>query len=149
MQPYTFSDGTYIPAGTMLALPVYTIGRDPELFPNPDVFNPYRFVNKRHDGENDHLQFTSVTNGTMAFGSGKHACPGRFFAALEIKLLMIELLKRFDFRAVPGEDGTVRRYKNIEYDSMVRISALHSLGPLEGALADYTPNSSSSRTCLM
>ncbi|CAK4034814.1 ent-kaurene oxidase [Lecanosticta acicola] len=118
MKPYTFSDGVEVPVGAMLAVPVYTYARDPAQFPQPDTFDPYRFTRLRENGSNDHLQFASVTNGTMAFGCGKHACPGRFFAALEIKLLVIHLLQAFDFKAIPEADGVVRRYRNMEYDSM-------------------------------
>ncbi|KXT16518.1 hypothetical protein AC579_1349 [Pseudocercospora musae] len=121
LKPYVFSDGTRIPAGTMLAVPVYTIARDQAHFSDPEKFDPYRFTKAREGGNNDHLQFASVTHGTMAFGCGKHACPGRFFAALEIKLILIHLLKHFDVKAKPGQDGVTRRYGNMEYDSMVSM----------------------------
>lgn len=116
-----------------MAVPVYTYARDPGHFPEPDKFNPDRFMELRKDGGNDHFQFASVTNGTMAFGCGKHACPGRFFAALEIKLIAIYLLKYFDFKALPDVDGVVRRYRNIEYDSMVSSDYCN---PVAGTSAD-------------
>jgi hypothetical protein len=31
---------------------------------------------------------------------GNHACPGRFFAGIEIKVILIELLRGWDFRNV-------------------------------------------------
>ncbi|KAK1580583.1 cytochrome P450, partial [Colletotrichum navitas] len=120
MKPFTFSDGVSVPPGTMLAVPVHHIGRDPELFPDdPDKFNPHRFTRLRqNEGEGNHFQFASVTNGTMAFGWGKHACPGRFFASTEIKLILVHLLTNFDVKVVPGPDGKMQRYPNIEFGNM-------------------------------
>uniref|UniRef100_L7JGD0 Ent-kaurene oxidase n=1 Tax=Pyricularia oryzae (strain P131) TaxID=1143193 RepID=L7JGD0_PYRO1 len=121
MQPFTFSDGTAVPVGTMLAVPVYHIGRDPALFPqDPEKFDPYRFTRLRSkdaEGGGNHLQFASVTHGTMAFGWGKHACPGRFFAAAEIKLILLHMLLNFEVSVVPGPDG-VKRYPNVEMGNM-------------------------------
>ncbi|KAL5940714.1 hypothetical protein ACKVV1_008384 [Pyricularia oryzae] len=121
MQPFTFSDGTAVPVGTMLAVPVYHIGRDPALFPqDPEKFDPYRFTRLRSkdaEGGGNHLQFASVTHGTMAFGWGKHACPGRFFAAAEIKLILLHVLLNFEVAVVPGPDG-VKRYPNVEMGNM-------------------------------
>jgi cytochrome P450 len=34
----------------------------------------------------------------LNFGHGNHACPGRFFASNEIKIVLIELLRNWDFR---------------------------------------------------
>lgn len=39
----------------------------------------------------------------MSFGHGNHACPGRFFAGVEIKVVMLELLRGWDIRLVGGE----------------------------------------------
>lgn len=69
------SDGTKIPKGSRLL--VETRMFDPELFPDPYTFNPYRFMDLREkkDRGND-WQFVTVTPEFMAFGLGTHACPG-------------------------------------------------------------------------
>lgn len=46
----------------------------------------------------------------MHFGYGRHACPGRFFAANEIKLMLVRLLMDYDIKMPDGVDG---RYANI------------------------------------
>lgn len=38
----------------------------------------------------------------MPFGYGKHACPGRFFAANEIKVIVINLLRKYDIETRQG-----------------------------------------------
>ena len=46
----------------------------------------------------------------MGFGYGRHACPGRFFAAAEIKLLLARIL--LDYEVKMPEEQT-RRYANL------------------------------------
>jgi cytochrome P450 len=49
---------------------------------------------------------------SIHFGHGIHACPGRFFASNEIKVVMIELLQKWDIRLkgdVAGIGGVDKR----------------------------------------
>jgi cytochrome P450 len=39
----------------------------------------------------------------MAFGYGRHACPGRFFASNEIKAIMGYLLLNYDMKFAEGQ----------------------------------------------
>ncbi len=48
-------------------------------------------------------QFTSIGDANTNFGLGRHACPGRFFAAAETKLILAYLLLRYDIRLKEGE----------------------------------------------
>ncbi|KAI1283432.1 cytochrome P450 [Xylaria sp. FL0933] len=48
-------------------------------------------------------QFTSIGDTNQNFGLGKHACPGRFFAAQEIKLILSYLLLNYDIKLRDGE----------------------------------------------
>jgi cytochrome P450 monooxygenase-3 len=41
----------------------------------------------------------------LHFGHGIHACPGRFFASNEIKVVLIELLQNWDIRLKGDEKG--------------------------------------------
>jgi cytochrome P450 len=43
-------------------------------------------------------QFVSTSADSLNFGYGTHACPGRYFASAEIKLIIIELLLNWDLR---------------------------------------------------
>lgn len=47
----------------------------------------------------------------MHFGYGRHACPGRFFAANEIKLILARILVDYDIRM---PDGLTERYANLK-----------------------------------
>lgn len=73
---------------------------DPDVYENPEIFDGFRFVKLNHDCgvENPRLQYASSNLDNMAFGYGRHACPGRFFASCEIKMIMAYLLMHFDFK---------------------------------------------------
>lgn len=46
----------------------------------------------------------------MHFGYGRHSCPGRFFAANEIKLILARILLEYDLKM---PEGLTERYANI------------------------------------
>ncbi|KAI0135259.1 ent-kaurene oxidase [Daldinia grandis] len=52
---------------------------------------------------NGRWQFTSIGDTAMNFGLGKHACPGRFFASCEIKMVLAYLLLNYDIKLRDGE----------------------------------------------
>lgn len=52
----------------------------------------------------------TVTKENMGFGYGRHACPGRFFAAAEIKLLLARILLDYDVKMPEEQTG---RYANL------------------------------------
>ncbi len=101
----TLSDDTFLPEGTTLFSPTWSISHDASIFPDPDTFDGLRFFNMRqasHSDNNRH-KFTSIDNTATYFGAGKHACPGRAFAGIEIKMIVVQLLMRYDFKLVDGD----------------------------------------------
>lgn len=50
-------------------------------------------------------QFWAEININIAFGHGEHACPGRFFAANEVKVMLCHLVMKYDWTLTPGTDG--------------------------------------------
>lgn len=108
LQAFILSNGQYIPKGTILDIPSDTISRDAEIFPDPETFNPWR-----DDGPEDaQHQFVSVSHFIGFFGYGAHACPGRFFAANEIKMILARTLLTYDIRM---KDGEKEHYHNLEF----------------------------------
>ena len=124
LKPLRFSDGTEIPAGTSIAVPMLAPLQDPELYSNPSTYDPYRFARLRAGQSEDPLnyaskelyQFISVTKENMAFGYGRHACPGRFFAANEIKMICARIILDYDIKL---PDGVTCRYPNVVRGSSV------------------------------
>ncbi|KAI0024517.1 ent-kaurene oxidase [Xylariomycetidae sp. FL0641] len=106
MKPIDLSDGTHLPPGTDLLTPLAGVAMDERYYPNPEVFDGLRFWKMRQQSGDDsnRWQFTSIGDTNMNFGLGKHACPGRFFAASEIKMILAYLLLNYDLRLKDGEE---------------------------------------------
>lgn len=65
-------------------------------------------------GKSDCFQecYTNLINPT-AFGHGHHSCPGRFFVANEIKILIAHILLCYDIKLREGESRPANMYNNI------------------------------------
>ncbi|ORY11853.1 cytochrome P450 [Clohesyomyces aquaticus] len=106
-QDFTFATGLYIPKGTYVCMPTYTIENDPSHTTNPSVFDglrSYRIRQSVPEGskEADDQQFSSFGKTVLNFGYGKAACPGRYFASLIIKMVFVKLLTEYDFKFIEG-----------------------------------------------
>lgn len=98
------SDGTVIPKGSHVV--VYNDGSmNPQIFEDPQKFDPYRFLNMRKEPGKENLsQFVSTTPNHLGFGHGVHACPGRFFASNEIKIILAHLVMNYDWKFAEGQE---------------------------------------------
>lgn len=104
--PLKLKDGTEIPKGARVAFAGHHHANDPRVAPNPEVFDPMRSYRRRHSGDNANLtKFTAgMTNSdSLSFGYGGQACPGRYFAVGEIKMVMARLLSEFEFKLPDGK----------------------------------------------
>ncbi|THC98755.1 hypothetical protein EYZ11_001734 [Aspergillus tanneri] len=102
VRPYTFSDGLYLPANTFLSFPTYEFTHDEETYPKP--FDGLRFYRMREEGDPSKFYFATVSNDSTNFGAGFHACPGRFFVAHELKIIISELLTSYELKFASGTE---------------------------------------------
>ncbi|KAJ3360606.1 hypothetical protein HDU91_004475 [Kappamyces sp. JEL0680] len=80
---------------TVFVVHINGVHKNPRYYANPLVFNPDRW-----DG-------AETTPGSfLTFGDGPHSCIGQKMANIEIKVILIELLKTFCFTPVPGHSVT-------------------------------------------
>ncbi|KAJ3559201.1 hypothetical protein NM688_g483 [Phlebia brevispora] len=99
LQDYTFSDGTFVPKGSMVSVAARPVHMDDEFYENAEVFDPWRFANMRdEDGEGTKHQLVNTGPEFIPFGHGRHACPGRFFAANELKCMMAHVVTTYDIK---------------------------------------------------
>lgn len=105
--------GTFLPHGALVGVPMHMIHRNPEIYPNPNTYNPLRFAELRsqfttttttttepsdsNSLKSSSLTFSSTSPHFQTFSHGRHACPGRFFAANELKLLIAYVVRHYDF----------------------------------------------------
>ncbi|KAG9761828.1 hypothetical protein KCU73_g2196, partial [Aureobasidium melanogenum] len=120
-RPITLKDGTKLSPGTVIEAAFGAIVNDEELYPGPERYDQYRFLNLRDRTVPDPIQYTNkenfqyvaATKEFMGFGYGRHACPGRFFAANEIKLIIAHILLTYDFQMPDEKAGIENRYKPV------------------------------------
>ncbi|KAI1173444.1 putative cytochrome P450 [Nemania sp. FL0916] len=102
--------GIHLPKGTKVSVPAYCIMRDEARYTGSEEFRPFRFYDQRKamekEGNSDHVRLARTALPTtnpdfLVFGHGKHACPGRFFAAAELKLILAHALLHYDFQILP------------------------------------------------
>ncbi|CAG5116014.1 unnamed protein product [Candidula unifasciata] len=82
----TTLNGINLPAKTGIAIPLSILGCDPEFWENPDEFNPDRFM------ENNTSRIDPLT--FIPFGAGPRICVGMKLGLLEIKMALIQVLRR-------------------------------------------------------
>ncbi|KAG6887831.1 hypothetical protein C0995_012331 [Termitomyces sp. Mi166 len=98
LKDFTFSDGTVVPKGHIVAVPNFAIHHDEENYTDASVFDGFRFSKMRElqaEGFSKH-QMVALSCDYIVFGHGKHACPGRFFAVNELKALLVHTLLNYD-----------------------------------------------------
>lgn len=96
--------GTHIPKGMMVCGPSYPVLHHPIIYPEPHTFKPFRFAEMRIAlaAKGDKVQrarqaLTTTSPEFAAFGHGRHACVGRFFAGTAMKLMLAYVLLNYDF----------------------------------------------------
>ncbi|XP_062986059.1 cytochrome P450 11B, mitochondrial-like [Elgaria multicarinata webbii] len=74
----------HVPAGTLCQLSLYTLGRSPEVFSEPERYNPARWLGKEVNSFK-----------ALAFGFGARQCIGRRLAEAEMHLFLMHVLRNF------------------------------------------------------
>lgn len=115
----TAPDGTFCPYGSTISVPTNGIHNDPLQYSDALSYRPLRFSSQRaKQSQGEHcddraanaedyikqanLSFVSTSATYHPFGHGRHACPGRFFAANELKLLMAYMVLNYDLEMLPS-----------------------------------------------
>ena len=74
MKDYMFSDGTFIPKGTLVGVADRFLHYGEKFYENPDVFQPFRLAEMHKEGNDEtKAQLVSTSIGHLFFGHGKHA----------------------------------------------------------------------------
>jgi len=91
--------GHELPAGVSVAPSIYLVHRNPEIYPDPQAFNPERF-----------LDDPPGTYTWIPFGGGVRRCLGASFAQFEMAVVLRELVRRREIRPVdPKPERVFRR----------------------------------------
>ncbi|XP_067135814.1 uncharacterized protein [Centruroides vittatus] len=105
-----------IPKSTLIAIPTYVLSHDPNYFPNPEKFDPDRFLPENKEKIHQYAN--------LPFGVGPRGCLGIRFALMEIKMAIIYLMRRIRFK--PGvntkSEPIYRRTKGIHCPEHVYLN---------------------------
>uniref|UniRef100_A0A8I5ZMM4 steroid 11beta-monooxygenase n=1 Tax=Rattus norvegicus TaxID=10116 RepID=A0A8I5ZMM4_RAT len=82
----------HVPAGTLVLLYLYSMGRNPAVFPRPERYMPQRWLERKRSFQH------------LAFGFGVRQCLGRRLAEVEMLLLLHHMLKTFQVETLRQED---------------------------------------------
>jgi cytochrome P450 len=106
--------GHCVPAGTIILVSPWITHRHPTFWPEPDRFDPYRFV-----GRQDRPRYAY-----SPFGGGPRSCIGEHFALLEATVLLRTLLTR---------------YRLVSLDAQPALAPLVALRPARPVRARLSP----------
>ncbi|KAK5641517.1 hypothetical protein RI129_010064 [Pyrocoelia pectoralis] len=87
----------HLEEGSVIWFPASSLHHDKKYFPNPDKFDPERFNEQNKHKINSYAY--------LPFGAGPRSCIASRFALLEMKLLILHLLERFEL--VPDAKTTI------------------------------------------
>jgi retinoid hydroxylase len=119
--------GYIIPAGWYIVIFPSMTHRMPEIYQEPDKFDPDRFAPPREEDK-------KYPYSLIGFGGGAHSCIGVEFANMEMKIILSTLLQNYDWTVTPttAEIEPVRR----PFTMQKKLKATFMpLNPLQGGVS--------------
>ncbi|XP_063914444.1 cytochrome P450 4C1-like [Zophobas morio] len=105
--PYIF------PAGSNIVVPLVLLHKNPDVWPEPEKFDPDRFLSnevaKRHRCS------------YIPFSFGARNCIGLRFGMMEVKIMVATILRNFKVRTVG-----MKSWKDIQWEYMVMLKVKNS-----------------------
>ena len=100
-------NGKYsIPANTTIFVSTWAIGRDPAVWPQPDKFEPERFLEEDVD-------VRGMDYRILPFGAGRRTCPGQSLALLVLQLALAGLVHMFEWTEGPKGLDNSEKFNNV------------------------------------
>jgi len=134
LKSFTLSDGTRLKQGTMLSAPIAMFSSDPDLLEDLETFDGFRWYKKSLEAEDraaHNANWTTTSPRDLGFGHGKHACPGRFFATEEMKILLTFIILQYDIKYPEGQSRptSIKRGASLSPDTSRKLLFKKLPGP--------------------
>ncbi|KAL4583645.1 hypothetical protein LXL04_008226 [Taraxacum kok-saghyz] len=113
--------GYNVPKGTRLLINIWKIHRDPNIWSDPNEFQPERFLtsHKDVDVKGKHYEL-------LPFGSGRRMCPGVFFALQALHLTLATLIQQFELQKPSNEPVDMRECSGLTTGKATPLEVLLS-----------------------
>lgn len=92
--------GYDIPMDTNVEFFVHGISHDPNVWSDPEKFDPDRFLSGREDADITGVKEVKM----MPFGVGRRICPGLGMATVHVNLMLARMVQEFEWFAYPGNN---------------------------------------------
>ena len=92
--------GFHIPKGNGINSSQLIFGMNPDIWETPEVFDPDRFSNTKN--------IPNFRTTHFPFSIGPRNCIGHNFATFESKVILAKLLRKFQFRLLPGQTDRMK-----------------------------------------
>ncbi|KAJ7730246.1 cytochrome P450 [Mycena maculata] len=105
-------NGLVVPKNATIGVSMDGVHFDEAYYDRVNEFDAFRFSRPREEpgyGEKPHANEDLVTTSVhwLPFSHGIHACPGRFFAANNIKMILAQILLNYDIQAFPSRPPNI------------------------------------------
>lgn len=90
-------NGFTIPKGAQILVNAWAIGRDKDIWEDPDLFKPERFMGSEVDVKGRNFEL-------IPFGAGRRICPGLPLALRMMPLMLGTLIHSFEWKLENGDD---------------------------------------------
>lgn len=88
-----YIDNHYIPPKIQVGIPTWTMHRRPDLYPEPLIFKPERWVDKSDE------EMTRLRSGHFPFSTGQRGCIGKNMAYISIYLIVAHIAFLFEIES--------------------------------------------------
>ena len=122
---FALQDGTIIPEGTFISMAAGPMAMDPENYHDPLTFSATRFCGSDNPAADTDVatekpqrthEFVGTESGNIHWGHGRFTCPGRWYASAIMKLIIAQIVLRYDIKFPEGQR---ERLPNVYLDLIV------------------------------
>jgi cytochrome P450 len=106
-------EGYHIPKGSSIFISIYGLHRNKLLWENPNEFNPERFLPEN---------MKNVRGAFLPFGKGPRNCVGGTFGLMEIQLVLVLLLKHFNFELIGNQILVPSNYISLRSKNPIHVA---------------------------
>lgn len=99
--------GYFIPKNTIIMINMWALHHDPQYYPEPDKFNPHRFINYPLSAA-EYAAIPDVdARDHFGFGGGRRICPGLHVAVNSLFINVARTLWGFNIQHARDEKGNI------------------------------------------